>query len=901
MALTSNTPNVTPDHNFYVSLGSVGVLLCMIVSLLGIKIWWFKHRLTFDQNSTRNGAAGGGPPSVVSRPRSSRDKRFSQQIDEPVTVHGVFRKRQEDELLIERPTRLPPIRVRELSQSTPSLFVPPAPRKCEEDKTSLHINDKKLQYEEPKMPSLPTTPIPDIAVMKEADIQFPNMLPASRASEENFEKIVVNEIKLEVPKPPPRLTRQTSDNDRSNGHKFVKMKPAPENESKRLMHRRPTGYLPPDEDELLAMQNNMKAFGETNTSNEQFGERRPTGYIKYEEFDVEGLEAYQENWDNSVVNLSQEDFQFENNFTEQKPIFIKNGRLTELPDSMENDQEIQITDLTDGSLKGKENEINYFEVTKEQLSAPLNIQDEFLENRTENAKLKFELNSTEIKKDKYKTPNSPNITEVEEDFSKDASSSVYNENNDNTSSGTVEYSSTGNVNKKVSFEVVDDESDDDGKDTIKIRRPTGYVRNQEILLENVDTASISSDNSDDRKRVFIAKPNENIKVQKEYVTSSVLKTSAHSTNESHMWLEMEKDIENSVASNFEEEFIKIRQSYEENEGDFLEIQEETVTTPQGFGKSIDDDWENFKYLENTTNKIVYSDSERINKTTISVKDSNDQRNVKFDLPNYDENEEIETSLRTQRRATGYITNIEELYQELDLNDIKNYEHDTKVRFNIDDMHEVQENRTKNIGIKERRPTGLVKYDLSNESDLSDDCEGEEQVKNVEPIRKAKPRQKVTFDFNTEEYILPAYSPQSESEFELPPELPKPMERITKTRYTEETTRTAPISPLLFSSQISIEDTESSNLNDSWSAIRKHRNLTEEFQHLSFNREPVEPPKPAFRNPLAQMQKTNESNPQKEALYAKPRTMRDMKKAKIQQEVTQLELNDDKCATSMTEA
>lgn len=67
-----------------VTLASVGVLLCMVVTVLGIKLWWFKHRLSFDQTTTQNGAAGGNPPTVViprrNKKQKFKDKRWSQQV-----------------------------------------------------------------------------------------------------------------------------------------------------------------------------------------------------------------------------------------------------------------------------------------------------------------------------------------------------------------------------------------------------------------------------------------------------------------------------------------------------------------------------------------------------------------------------------------------------------------------------------------------------------------------------------------------------------------------------------------------------------------------------------------------------------------------------------------------------
>lgn len=68
--------------------GSFGILTCLIVTVLGIKLWWFKHRLSFEQSTIQNGAAGGATPNVVTRrekkTRFSKDKRWSQQVSKGV-------------------------------------------------------------------------------------------------------------------------------------------------------------------------------------------------------------------------------------------------------------------------------------------------------------------------------------------------------------------------------------------------------------------------------------------------------------------------------------------------------------------------------------------------------------------------------------------------------------------------------------------------------------------------------------------------------------------------------------------------------------------------------------------------------------------------------------------------
>uniref|UniRef100_A0A0K8UG75 Uncharacterized protein n=1 Tax=Bactrocera latifrons TaxID=174628 RepID=A0A0K8UG75_BACLA len=70
------------DDGVFAMLACVGVFICMISTLVAIKIWWFKHRLTFDHSRTSNGAAGGATPTLPLRTRSSREKRMSQEPSE---------------------------------------------------------------------------------------------------------------------------------------------------------------------------------------------------------------------------------------------------------------------------------------------------------------------------------------------------------------------------------------------------------------------------------------------------------------------------------------------------------------------------------------------------------------------------------------------------------------------------------------------------------------------------------------------------------------------------------------------------------------------------------------------------------------------------------------------------
>ncbi|KAI9587861.1 uncharacterized protein LOC119632714 [Glossina fuscipes] len=112
---------------------SLWMLLCMIVSALGIKIWWFRHRSSFEQaakgnDSTAEGATDITAPLVPQRRRNkwifSKDKRYSQQISQSAAeIHGIFRIRQDENFSTQNnPTVLLPNHARKISESAPSLL-----------------------------------------------------------------------------------------------------------------------------------------------------------------------------------------------------------------------------------------------------------------------------------------------------------------------------------------------------------------------------------------------------------------------------------------------------------------------------------------------------------------------------------------------------------------------------------------------------------------------------------------------------------------------------------------------------------------------------------------------------------------------------------------------------------
>ncbi|XP_046807258.1 uncharacterized protein LOC124419973 isoform X1 [Lucilia cuprina] len=340
------------------AVASLGVLMCMVVTIVGIKLWWFKHRLSFEQTSTQNGAAGGGTPPVIVPRRSKqqkykKDKRYSQQIYDSVEVHGVFRQKREDELEIQRPQQLPPVRIRQHSDSTSSLILPPPRNKRRDQVHSTAFEDLEIAT-----PPLTTASSSDLTAIRESNTKI------SLTFEEFEKQFKLKEIKpevneqpnshevIEIPVPPLRLNRSSS--------AMVKPEKTPRYlkssqsitipEFHKVIERRPTGFSRPTEDlTKIDDYDEPKLF-------ETFGERRPTGYIKYEEVDVDLQEQYEKelnaelakdkrNWENSpelpaLDALRNERIIYNNNlnespeaqYTEKYNFNVKSFKFSELED-----------------------------------------------------------------------------------------------------------------------------------------------------------------------------------------------------------------------------------------------------------------------------------------------------------------------------------------------------------------------------------------------------------------------------------------------------------------------------------------------------------------------------------------------------------------------------------------
>lgn len=442
--------------------------------------------------------------------------------------------------------------------------------------------------------------------------------------------------------------------------------------------------------------------------------------------------------------------------------------------------------------------------------------------------------------------------------------------------------------KTVQFQVeerIDQVDSETEKDLaiLKERRPTGYVRNP--------------------KDIEFAEDDHRIKDQE-------------------LWREMEKDIDADFSVNIEEEFNKIRHSYEANEEGFLE-------SPTGYGKNIDEDWQNFENLENAQisnkEKDVVLPTIKARKPKSHIKEwktqthlenqiykEQQQREVTFNVEDDNDDdikEENKSTFVKPRRATGFVRDKVAFDEQLWAED------ETSSNNTNEDEPNNQYEEPISI-LSERRPTGYVRD--TETLDFSDDEDARESIIEFEhePLKKLKPRQKVTFQFQTESHSppqTPSDIVESDADVEqerLSQEMPKPMQRMTKMRYTATNNETVDPTPpprvpppytaaLLFSTQVSAEyssatenefggSVDAGGGNDSWSAIRKHRNLTEEFQQIPLEGEttdtvlPRRPaPKAAYRNPLAQMAVTTTTttvDAEDAEEYVKPRTMRDMKKA-----------------------
>ncbi|XP_013118403.2 probable serine/threonine-protein kinase kinX [Stomoxys calcitrans] len=289
-------------------LGPWGFLMCMICTVVGIKLWWFKHRLSFEQSTEENKSSNkeASPSAVVARrekkPRFSRDKRLSQQVYHNVQVYGSFRQTKEDDILIEGSSQLPPVRIRQ-AESAPSLLMPPPRNK----RRPLYVQSTAFEeLSESYTNALPSdnspgafqknssnfvAPVPSNVVPKQQELitettslNFKEVEKVSVAPVLRSERDIVME---EVPVVPKRVSRSSStsakqqQNDVEKSHRLLKSSQSisiPEH--RKVVERRSTGFYKPTEDLTKIDDLEEPRF-------EKFGDRRPTGYIRYDDVDFE--------------------------------------------------------------------------------------------------------------------------------------------------------------------------------------------------------------------------------------------------------------------------------------------------------------------------------------------------------------------------------------------------------------------------------------------------------------------------------------------------------------------------------------------------------------------------------------------------------------------------------------
>ncbi|XP_075160750.1 uncharacterized protein LOC142233634 [Haematobia irritans] len=292
-------------HMVGVVIVPVCFLICLIFSVLGIKLWWFKHRLSFEHSSKETPAAADATPNAVvikreKKPRFSKDKRWSQQVYHNVQVHGVFKQTKEDDSLIQTSLQLPPVRIRQ-AESAPSLLLPPPRYKRRpqyvqstafEELSESHVetfNETSYTNEKPSQ-SQETHDEKDSALIglnsttevsltfKEVEKVFPN-------HEIKIQEDVLP-LDLGIPSAPKRIGRSSStlakvqnDTEKSH-HRYLKSSQSisiPEH--RKIVERKPTEIHKPSEDLTKIDDLEESQF-------DKFTERRVTkGYIKYEEID----------------------------------------------------------------------------------------------------------------------------------------------------------------------------------------------------------------------------------------------------------------------------------------------------------------------------------------------------------------------------------------------------------------------------------------------------------------------------------------------------------------------------------------------------------------------------------------------------------------------------------------
>ncbi|XP_012155607.1 uncharacterized protein LOC105664667 isoform X1 [Ceratitis capitata] len=881
----------------FAMLAYVGIFICMITTLVGIKIWWFKHRLTFEHGRTSNGAAGGATPTVPLRTRRNRDKRMSQEIHEPVEVHGVFRRRQEDDLDIVPTKQLPPVRIRNLSQSTPSLFLIPPTRRQEKVRSAIYEEIDPPTREPPRppidSPSPPTREAPcppinsltpphhtptislieEMPTFDELELRYRQMqLEETKAQELSADSVESIRRKQELipPQPPKRFNRSSYNEEKLavGMRKFVKTKSTStefiNRSQEKLNERRATGYFRPDEEPVHSGLLGRKSTLHTahSLSIEEFGERRPTGYIKYEEIDAEGLSDFRNKWNSLQSGLSAD-----------SPLSFQSADRTDYEamhghtyDHLNRVSEVELRTVADGEPT------THLDVnTGASTAVRQSWQGERLPDKQDSPESQTSMNFTSDEEFADELDGFKGKSLMKSATVANCSFTAYETaENVHKEPQPLHVEATKNLEGKFADpehsvqQTTSPWEPEEERTTLKMRRPTGYAQT----------------------------------LQPEHLWDELEANIKQDEREKHLWLEIEKEVElnRDFTRNIEEEFDKIRHSYEENEAAFLESnsnlkrvpEQALITTPEpvGFGKNIEEDWESFENLR--ADKSKPSDN-----TAKSV--------VQFNLSDLEDAYENQSPLRIERRPTGFVPNNVKLQREL--SNIEDEDEDVPTSpyhttSNVDFVNE--DNELYAIparSLKQRRPTAYVHTEITN---LEDDYVHEHNKESIfEPAEeppntkdgtqtrvRPRPRQKVTFDFSNTEYYQTSYGVEekeqeavtkfstiskhaandSDSVEEDEPvpttSFPTPMQRITKIHYAAETYDSTPAGlrgtsptlsqapgPLPFSAQVALQVAES-DINGSWTAIKQATSTsTESTQSTVIS--VAEPPKPADRNPLAQ--------------------------------------------------
>ncbi|XP_067613398.1 uncharacterized protein [Eurosta solidaginis] len=787
-------------------LASCVVLFCMISALLGIKIWWFKRRLSFNQGRANNGAAGSATP--ILRTRSSREKRVSKEIHEPVEIHGTFRRRQENDLDIVPTKQLPPVRNRNLSQSTPSLFPLPPTRRADRVRTAIYEEYEPPAREPPRPPiESPQLTTPTISLVEE--------MPTFDELEQKYRQMEIKEEVIEQkcesneslvcmrdkPTQPPKGLYRHSYNEEKvkvGMYKFLKVKLPSSELTQSLQNVNDTCascYLRTEEKNpnagLADKETQLNELHKARShSVEEFGERRPTGYIKYEEIDV--LEDFRHKWEQ-----------------------LQTGFAAQSPETFESTERIHYETLYNP---------NY--------------------DHIENIGNEYNQKSWQANECYAKNQGTP-VSQASIDFTSDEEFAH----------------ELGGFQSKATRQLLTEVKSSQNE-------VLGHLSQQ---LHNVTpspplNAAITSYTKLNEDAEEVKTSDTRQKVRPEQLWIELEANIKQDEHEKRLWHEIECDLDlnRDFASNIEEEFNKIRHSYEENEAGILEnncslkrIPKQILISspePEGFGKNIDEDWASFENLPINQQQHQYSQLEEVEKPV-----------VQFNLSDLDDAYDSEHTLRDERPLIEYVQNSRKFIREL--SKIEDEEEPESPICKASDItfEEVGSDKD-NMLVKQCTKADNKTKDVTNmnedyvhEHNKDSIFEPIEEPRIVQTQARARPRpsQRVSFYFTSTEYIHRAGEECTDGDLLTrirsdkamtdedpttnPQTFPKPMQRNTNNYYTSTqssennsnenaislltlSTASPTFVPVLFDTEISLTEGETI-MNDSWTEIRQKSEIT----------------------------------------------------------------------------